>query len=83
MNTDPAAFITNIFGILLSISGGVGALLVIRAGYRIMISQGKPEQLQQGRDDLVAAIVGMLFLIFSFVVLQVIGVDILHLPGFK
>ncbi len=82
-NTDPGAFVTNVFAILLSSSGGVGVLLLIRAGYRIMISQGKPEQLQQGRDDLIAAIVGLLFLIFSFVILQVIGVDILNLPGFK
>ncbi len=48
-----------------------------------MTSQGKPETLQQGRDQLIAAIVGLLFLIFSFVLLQTIGVDILKLPGIK
>src|SRR5882724_10410173 len=33
------------------------------------------------REQLIATIVGLLFLIFSFVILQVIGVDILGIPG--
>ena len=82
-STDPAAFIQNIFAILLSISGGIALLLIIRAGYQLMVSQGKPEQIQQGRDQLIAAIVGLVFLIFSFVFLQLIGFDILHIPGFS
>jgi len=81
-STDPESFVQSIFDILLSASGGLALLLIIRAGYQLMTSQGKPEQIQQGRDQLVAAIVGLLFLIFSFVALQLIGVDILHLPGF-
>jgi len=80
--TDPAGFIQTIFAILLSVSGGIALLLIIRAGYQLLTSQGKPEQLQNGRDQLIAAIVGLIFLIFSFVFLQLIGVDILHLPGF-
>ena len=78
----PAAFVQNLFGILLSFSGGIALLLIIRAGYRLMTSQGKPEQIQQGRDELIAAIVGLVFLIFSLVFLQLIGFDILRIPGF-
>ncbi len=80
--TDPEAFIQKIFAILLSISGGIALLLIIKAGYQLMISQGKPEQIQQARDQLIAAIVGLIFLIFSFVFLQLIGFNILHIPGF-
>ena len=81
--TDPAGFVQSIFALLLSVSGGVALLLIIRAGYQLLTSQGKPEQLQAGRDQLIAAIVGLVFLIFSLVLLQLIGVDILHLPGFS
>ncbi len=83
ISTEPGAFIQRIFAFLLGISGGIALLLIIKAGYQIMTSQGKPEGLQQGRDQLIAAIVGLLFLIFSFVLLQTIGVDILHLPGLQ
>ncbi len=80
--TDPAGFIQKIFAVLLSVSGGIALLLIIKAGYQLMTAQGKPEQLQNGRDQLIAAIVGLIFLIFSFVFLQLIGFDILHIPGF-
>lgn len=83
ISTNPEQFIQKIFAILLSMSGGIALLLIMKSGYLIMTAQGKPEALQQGRDQLVAAIVGLIFLIFSFVLLQVIGVDILHIPGFK
>lgn len=82
INTDPASFLTRIFAILLAISGGIALLLIIKAGYQLMVSTGNPEKVNAGRDQLIAAIVGLLFIIFSFVILQVIGVDILGIPGF-
>lgn len=81
-STNPEGFIASIFAVLLAASGGIALLLIIRAGYKIMTSQGKPEAIQEGRDQLIAAIVGLIFLIFSFVFLQLIGFDILRIPGF-
>lgn len=80
--TDPGKFISVIFGIVLSLSGGIATLLIIISGYRLMASQGNPEKMQAARDQLTAAIVGLLFIIFSIVILQTLGVDILHIPGF-
>lgn len=82
LDTDPTGFVKTIFDLLLSVSGGIALLLIIRSAYQLMTSQGKPEQAQQGREQLVAAIVGLVFIIFSFVILQVLGFDILHIPGF-
>lgn len=82
VSTDPAGFITRIFGILLGASGAIALILIMRAGYRLMTSRGNPEGIQAGREQLIAAIVGLMFLIFSLVLLQVIGVDILRVPGF-
>ena len=81
--TDPSAFIFESFQVLLSVAGGLALLLVMYSGYRFLVSQGKPEAVQQAREQLIAVIVGLLFLIFSLVILQVIAVDILALPGFK
>lgn len=80
--TDPAGFVSRLLGFLLGISGGIALLLIIRAGYQVMTSRGDPEKLGEARERLTSAIVGLLFIIFSLVILEVIGVDILRLPGF-
>ncbi len=82
LGTKPEEFIKSLFAVLLSVSGGIAILLIMRAGYQMMTSQGEPQKLNNARDHLVAAIVGLIFLIFSFVILQIIGFDILRLPGF-
>jgi hypothetical protein len=81
-NTDAPGFVTSLFGILLSISGGIAVFIIMLSGYKMIMSQGDPEKVAAAKETLTAAIVGLLFLIFALVILQVIGVDILHLPGF-
>lgn len=76
------AFIKAAFGVMLSLAGGVAVLLIIFSGYRIMTSSGDPEKIKGAREMLTSAIVGLLFVIFSVSILQIIGVDILHIPGF-
>ncbi len=81
ISTEPAQFIVRILTIILSFAGGIALLLIISAGYKIMTSKGKPEAIQQGRDQLIAAIIGLVFIIFSFVIFQLIVVDIFKIPG--
>lgn len=81
ISTDPQGFVGRIFGILLSLAGGVAIILIIISGYRLMASGGNPEKVQQAREQLTSAIIGLLFVIFSLSILQFIGVDILHIPG--
>lgn len=83
VSTDPAKFTQRIFSLVLGLAGGIALLLIIIAGYRFMASQGDPEKITEARQQLISAIVGLLFIIFSFVILQVIGVDILKIPGFS
>jgi len=82
INTDTAGFIKSIFGLVLGLSGGIALFLIIYSGYQLMASRGKPEALQAAQDQLTAAIVGLVFIIFSLVILQIIGFDILKIPGF-
>lgn len=82
IDTDPLKFIQRIYGILLGLSGGIIIVLIMYSGYQLMTSAGDKEKVQAARDRITSAIVGLLFLIFSMVILQVIGVDILNLPGF-
>lgn len=83
ISTDPFAFVKSVLSLLLSLSGGITVVFIIIAGYRLMTSQGNPEAVKAAQEQLTSAIVGFLFIIFSLVILQVIGVDILKIPGFK
>lgn len=81
--TNPIAFIERLFSIVLSLAG-VGALgLLIYGGYNYMVSRGDPEKIKGARETITSAIIGLLFIIFSLVILQVIAGDILNIPGFN
>jgi hypothetical protein len=82
VSTNPSGFIARVFGLILSISGGIALLMIIISGYKILSSQGNPEALKGAREQLTAAIVGLLFIIFALVILQIIGYNILHVPAF-
>jgi len=81
--TSAQGFVQAIMDLVLSIVGGIAVLLIIISGYRLMVSQGNPEGIKNAKDQLTAAIIGLLFVIFSLVILQIIGYNILGLPGFK
>lgn len=82
ISTEPAGFVRSIFNLVLGLSGGIALMLIIFSGYGLISSQGNPEKTAASRDKLISAIVGLLFIIVSFILLQVIGVDILKIPGF-
>lgn len=82
INTDGAGILYSVFVLILSMSGGILVIIIMYAGYLLMTSRGNPEQIQKARDLLTSAIVGFLFIIFSYVVLGVVTDDLLNLPGF-
>lgn len=81
IGTDPGSIVKSLMGILLGLSGGVAILLIIAAGFQLSVSRGNPEKVKEARERLTAAIVGLLFIIFSVAILQIIGIDLLHIPG--
>lgn len=81
--TDPASFIGAIMGAILSLAGGIAVLIIIWAGYKMAMSRGNPEKIEEAKEQLTSAIIGLLFIIFSLVILEIIGVDILRLPCFN
>jgi len=80
--TDPAAFVAWVLARAISIGGGIAFLLMIGGGFTIMTSSGNPEQLNKGKSIITSAATGLLFIIFSVLLLKIIGIDILKLPGF-
>jgi hypothetical protein len=66
----------------IGVGGGIAFLLIVYAGFMIMSSQGNPERLKAGQELLTSAISGVVLLVLSVFVLNVIGVKILAIPGF-
>ena len=80
--TDASGFVTWVLGFILGLSGGILLLLLILAGYKLMTSQGDPEKIKEAREQVTSAIIGLFFIIFSFVIFEFITHNVLNLPGF-
>jgi len=74
---DTNAFIGFILRWAIGIGGGIAFLLIIYAAFMTMTSQGNPERLKAGQELLTSAIAGLIMLIFSIFILNLIGVNIL------
>lgn len=80
--TNLNAFINALLVWTAGIAGGIAFLMMIYGSFQMITSQGNADQLKKGREQFVAAISGLLFIIFSITLLQIIGADILGIPGF-
>jgi len=61
----------------IGVGSGIAFLLILYSGFMIMTSAGNPERLKAGQELLTSAISGILLLIFSIFILNLIGVKIL------
>lgn len=61
--------------------GGVALLLIIAGAFQFITSAGNPDALKAATGRITSALIGLLFVIFSVLLLQVIGGNILDIPG--
>lgn len=75
-------FMAQILKIALGLGGGIAFLLMIVGIFQVIGSAGSPDRLKAGQEVITSAIIGLLLIIFSVFLLELIGVKILALPGF-
>jgi hypothetical protein len=63
------------------LAGGFALLLLLYGSFLLATSAGNPDQVQKAQDVIGSAVTGLLFIVFSVVILRIIGVDILGIPG--
>ena len=80
--TDSTQMIRVLIKIGLLIGGGVALLIILMGAFSLSISEGDPKKTSEAKDQITAAIIGLIFIIFSISILQLIGVQILHIPEF-
>lgn len=83
VETTPTDLIKNIFTFFVGVSGGIAFLTMLYGGFKMMVSRGEPQALSGAKQLFTSAIIGLLFVVFAILLLQIIGADILSLPGFK
>lgn len=77
IHTEPKVFIEDLMKFILGIGGGMAFLLMLIGVFEMITSAGNPERLKSGTDRFTSAIIGILFIVFSILFMQIIGVDIL------
>jgi hypothetical protein len=66
---------------IIGIAGGIAFLLIVFGGFKVMTSAGNPKGIQAGQEMISSALIGLLLIIFSAFLLELIGVKILNIPG--
>ncbi len=75
------ALAADLIKLLLGVGGGVALLSMLAAAFQFTISRGDSGKIKSAKELMTAAVSGLLFLIFSVIILQFIGVEILQIPG--
>jgi len=78
----PINFVAWILARAIGIGGGITFLLIIFGAIKVLTSAGNPENVKAGQEMITSALMGLLFIIFSLFLLELIGVKILNIPGF-
>ncbi|MEK7616569.1 MAG: pilin [Patescibacteria group bacterium] len=82
IHTNPVELVKDFLKFGLGIGGGLAFLMMLLGVFQMLTSAGNPETLAAGKDRLTNAVIGLLFVIFSVLLLQIIGFGILDIPGF-
>ncbi len=80
--TDTQGIVESLLRIGLGLSGGFVILTILAAAFMFATSSGDPKKVQEAQEMVSAAIIGLLFVIFSVIILTFIGVSVLRIPGF-
>lgn len=79
---DPKSIVERFVEIGMGLGGGVCLLTCLAGGFMITTSQGEPKKINDAKEMITNALIGLLFILFSVVILQFIGVTIFNIPGF-
>lgn len=81
-DVESGGFINTLLQLAIGLGGMIALLLILGGVFIITTSAGIPDKLNQGKELITSAISGLLFIILSIVLLNLIGIKILAIPGF-
>lgn len=81
--TEPTALVNKILEIAIGVASGIAMLLLISGAFKLLISSGDPKAVMSGRETITSAIAGLLLILLSVAILNIIGIQILGIPIWK
>lgn len=81
VTTDPEDVINFIIKLAIGVGGGIALVMIIFGGYLIMTNPNNPDKMQQGKSLITNAIIGLLLMIFSIAILNIIDHNVIGIPG--
>lgn len=82
IKNDPQTIVQTAIKIGLMISGGVALLMIMAASFSLSTSQGDAKKTAEAKEMVTSAVIGIIFIIMSVTILELIGVKIFQIPGF-
>ncbi len=82
-NLQGDGFIKNILTLGIGIGGAIALILIVYGLFLITTSGGIPDKVNAGKEVITSAIAGLIFIIFSTILMNIIGINILGLPGLQ
>ncbi|HQM15782.1 MAG TPA: hypothetical protein PLM16_01080 [Candidatus Woesebacteria bacterium] len=79
---EPESMIKTLIRISLLVGGGVSFIIILAGSFILSTSKGEPKKITEAKEMITSALIGLVFIIFSISILQLIGVQILHIPDF-
>jgi len=81
--TDPTGLVEKILQIAIGVASGIAMLLLIAGAFKVLTSSGDPKAVMDGKETITSAIAGLLLILLSVAILNIIGIQILGIPIWK
>jgi len=65
----------------MGMAGGIAFLIMLYGTFVIITASGNPEKVAGGQQTITSAIVGLLTIMFAAIILNIIGIQIIQIPG--
>ena len=67
---------------IFAVVSAIAFFVMVSGGVEIATSAGNPDKVKHGRENITAALAGLIFILLTIFLLRFIGVDIIKIPGF-
>lgn len=81
LDTQADILVSQIVDLIIKVGGAVAFLFLLTGAFKLITSGGDPDNLTEAKHIITSSLAGLLLIVFSVVILRIVGVDVLGIPG--